>query len=166
MEYKIFKGVLEKQEFENIRNFFFNPKTPWYYQSKMLIKSQNDDRGFFSHVLFHENKIYSEGYSLFEPLINKLNILSLINLRANLNIKSDNRYMSEFHSDYVYKDGLTAIYYLNKCNGYTEFDNKEKTKVYSEPNKIVVFDSSMKHRMVSQTDENRRLVVNINYFPK
>ena len=84
MKHRIFKGVLEKQEFENIRNFFFNPKTPWYYQSKMLIKSQNDDRGFFSHVLFHEDKVFSEGYSLFEPLISKLNYINTKNTDNNI----------------------------------------------------------------------------------
>jgi hypothetical protein len=30
---------------------------------------------------------------------------------------------------------------------------KNKTKIYSEPNKLVVFNCKLKHRMVSQTDE-------------
>ena len=166
MKPKIFKGVLEKEDFEKIKDFFTDVNTAWFYQEKMLIKSTNDDRGFFSHALYHDNQITSDAYSLMAPLLQKLNAGPLINIRANLNIKSDKQYSSEFHNDYTYDEGITAIYYLNKNNGYTEFDDAEKTKVYSEPNKLLVFNCKLKHRMVSQTDVNRRLLININFFPK
>jgi len=166
MEPKIFKGILDKEEFEKINNFFTNINTAWYYQPKMITSSKNDDRGFFSHALFHNNRVTSDCYNLILPLIEKLNAGPLINIRANLNLKLDNQYFSEFHNDYTYDEALTAIYYLNKNNGYTEFEDKDKTKIYSEPNKIAVFNCNLKHRMVSQTDENTRLVININYFPK
>lgn len=166
MELKIFKGVLEKQDFEKINNFFTDINTAWFYQPKMITSSKNEDRGFFSHALFHDSQITSNAYPLIAPLLEKLNAGPLINIRANLNIKSDKQYQSEFHNDYTYDEALTAIYYLNKCNGYTEFDNDEKTKVYSEPNKLAVFNCKLKHRMVSQTDVNRRILININFFPK
>lgn len=166
MELKVFKGALDKESFEKINNFFSNINTAWFYQPKMLTDSKNEDRGFFSHAVFHDNKITSAGYEIVTPLLEKLNAGPLINIRANLNVKSDKQYNSEFHNDYTYDESLTAIYYLNKCNGYTEFDNEGETKVYSEPNKLVVFNCKLKHRMVSQTDANRRLLININYFPK
>ena len=43
-----------------------------------------------------------------------------------------------------------------------EFEKTGK-KVFSEENKIVIFDSSLKHRAVSPTDAFARYVVNINY---
>lgn len=164
MELKILKDVLEEKDFEKISNFFTDVSTAWFYQNKMT-EFQNDDRGFFSHALFRHNEIRSDAYELILPLLKKLNVGPLINIRANLNIRSDKQYQSEFHNDYSYDEAYTAIYYLNKCNGYTEFDNKEKTKVYSEPNKIAIFNCKLKHRMVSQTDVNRRIVININFFP-
>tara|TARA_R100000005_G_C4962947_1_gene178932 strand:+ start:644 stop:1144 length:501 start_codon:yes stop_codon:yes gene_type:complete len=166
MELKIFKGILEKKDFEKINNFFTNINTAWFYQPKMITASKNDDRGFFSHALFNDNQITSDAYKLILPLLEKLNAGPLINIRANLNIKSDKQYQSEFHNDYTYDESLTAIYYLNKCNGYTEFDNMDRTKVYSEPNKLAIFNCKLKHRMVSQTDINRRILININFFPK
>jgi hypothetical protein len=137
MQLKIFKGVLEQEQFKKIKQFFFDINTSWFYQPKMITKSSNDDRGFFSHALFHDSRITSNAFELMSPLLDSIN-----------------------------DESLTGIYYLNKCNGYTEFDNEEKTKVYSEPNKIVIFNCKLKHRMVSQTDENRRLLINLNYFPK
>jgi hypothetical protein len=166
MEPKIFKDVLEKEEFEKIKDFFMDVNTSWFYQSKMIISSKKEDRGFFSHALFHNNRITSDAYNLILPLLEKLNAGPIIGIRANLNIKSDKQYFCDFHTDGNYEEALTAIYYLNKNNGYTEFDDKDKTKVYSEPNKLAVFNCKLKHRMVSQTDENRRLLININYFPK
>ena len=166
MKPQIFKGVLDKKDFEKINNFFTHINTAWFYQPKMITSSSNDDRGFFSHALFHNNQITSDAYSLMAPLLEKLNAGPLINIRANLNIKSDKQYASEFHNDYTYDEALTAIYYLNKNNGYTEFDDEDKTKVYSEPNKVAVFNCKLKHRMMSQTDVNRRILININFFPK
>jgi hypothetical protein len=166
MEPKIFKNVLEKNNFEKINSFFTDVNTAWFYQPKMINVSNNDDRGFFGYALFRDNRITSNAYDLILPLLEKLNVGPIINIRANLNIKSDKQYQSEFHIDYTYDEALTAIYYLNKNNGYTEFDDKEKTKVYSEPNKLAVFNCKLKHRMVSQTDNNRRMVININFFPK
>ena len=166
MKPEIFKGILDKEDFEKIKIFFMDINTAWFYQPKMITKSSNEDRGFFSHALFHDNHITSDAYQIMHPILEKLNAGPLINIRANLNIKSDKQYFSEFHNDYTYDEALTAIYYLNKNNGYTEFDDESKTKVYSEPNKIVVFNCKLKHRMVSQTDVNRRILININFFPK
>jgi hypothetical protein len=166
MEPKVFKGILDKEEFEKIKNFFIDVNTSWFYQPKMIMSSKKEDRGYFNHLLFHNNRITSNAYDLMLPLLEKLNAGPIIGIRANLNIKSDTPYFCDFHTDGNYDEALTAIYYLNKNNGYTEFDDKDKTKVYSEPNKIVVFNCKLKHRMVSQTDENRRLLININYFPR
>jgi len=161
---KVIKNFLKKEDFENIKNYITHPNTPWYYQPKILTYSKKSERGYFSHALFHENKINSEGFETMVPLLKKLKANTLVNIRANLNIKSDEQYTSGFHTDYDYEKCLTAIYYINKCNGYTEFDNIKKTKVYCETNKIVVFDCKIKHRMVSQTDDNRRMVININFI--
>ena len=166
MKVEIFEKVLSEDVFEKIKNFFMDINTVWFYQPKMVYFSNKEDRGFFSHGLFHENRIYSPAYELMFPLLEKLNAISIIQIRANLNIKSENPYESEFHNDYTYDEALTAIYYLNKCNGYTQFDDDKKTKVFSESNKLAVFNCKLKHKTVSQTDENRRLLININYFPK
>jgi hypothetical protein len=46
MKLKIFKGVLEKKDFEKINNFFTDINTAWFYQPKMITASKNDDVNF------------------------------------------------------------------------------------------------------------------------
>jgi hypothetical protein len=43
--------------------------------------------------------------------------------------------------------------------------HKDKTKfIKSEENKVIIFDSNIEHRSVIQTDTDRRLILNLNYF--
>jgi hypothetical protein len=57
---------------------------------------------------------------------------------------------------------MTAIYYLNGNNGYTEFE--DGTKIETVSNRIVIFDGLKKHRGVSQTDTTFRYVINLNFI--
>ena len=54
-----------------------------------------------------------------------------------------------------------ALFSLNTNNGYTEFENGKKIK--SEENSLVIFPGHLKHRSVNQTDENKRINLNINF---
>jgi len=70
------------------------------------------------------------------------------------------------HIDYE-KDGkclpnISAIYYVNTNNGYTEFKNGEI--VNSVQNRLVSFPTHMSHRAMGQTDKDRRIVLNFNYI--
>ena len=59
-------------------------------------------------------------------------------------------------------DSKTAILYLNTNNGYTEFENGQR--VESVANRLVVFDSALKHTGTTCTDQKRRIVLNLNYI--
>ena len=54
-----------------------------------------------------------------------------------------------------------VAYYVNTNNGYTEFEDGQK--VYCKKNSILIFDGSLKHRGVKQTDTKMRIAININY---
>ena len=49
---------------------------------------------------------------------------------------------------------------MNTNDGYTEFENGHR--VESVANRVVIFDSNIKHTGVSCTDEKRRVVINFN----
>ena len=166
MTLEVFKDVLIDSDFKKIKNFYDDLDTPWYFQPEMIPGSDNDDRGFFGHYVFLNNRITSPSYELLLPLLEKLNVGPLINIRTNLVVRSDKPYECVFHNDCVYEQAKTAIFYLTTNNGYTEFNNEEKTKIYCEENKLVLFDCKLQHKMVSQTNSNKRLLVNINFFPK
>ena len=58
---------------------------------------------------------------------------------------------------------LTAIFYINSNDGYTEFE--DGTIVNSIQNRILIFPGNLKHRGASPTDVKSRALLNINYFP-
>ena len=55
------------------------------------------------------------------------------------------------------------MYYINTCNGYTKFEDCE-TVVESIANRCLVFPSQLRHTGTNVTDENKRLIINMNYF--
>ena len=59
----------------------------------------------------------------------------------------------------------TAILYLNTNNGYTKFQQNGLQDVHSVANRLVTFYGGLKHAGASCTDENTRIVLNINYIP-
>jgi len=85
-------------------------------------------------------------------------------LRININSTPRNAPEQTWHTDWVISTpNKTCVIYLNDNNGYTEFKNGKK--ILSVKNTAIVFDSNIEHRGVPATD-NRRLVLNINYFEK
>ena len=69
----------------------------------------------------------------------------------------------------IYKDKLLKIqnylliiFYLNTNNGATEFKSGEG--IDSIKNRLVVFPKNTYHRAVSQTDTDKRIVLNFNYI--
>ena len=61
-----------------------------------------------------------------------------------------------------FKDCKTSIFYLNSNNGYTQFERGDK--IISKENRVVVFDSNLKHCAVDCTDTKYRIVINFNYL--
>ena len=76
-----------------------------------------------------------------------------------------------FHSDLSHdfkEDAVshwtTAIFYINTNNGYTEFENAEK--IESVAIRFIMFPSNIKHRGVTQTDEQTRIMINFNFLKR
>jgi hypothetical protein len=72
-------------------------------------------------------------------------------------------YDCEWHVDRPFQC-KTAILYLNNCNGYTLLKTNPITKIESIENRMLLFDSKIQHKAISQTDSKRRIVINFNYF--
>ena len=51
---------------------------------------------------------------------------------------------------------------MNTNNGHTLLKNKIKIK--AEENKLLIIDTKTPHAAVSQTDKDRRIVINFNYL--
>lgn len=157
------KDFLDNNIFSKLKKEIQSNYFPWFFQTNMT--KENDGENFiFTHTLF-EDKPNSNYLFLFNDLIKKINLKSLIRLRANLSLNLNKRYFSNWHVDQKFECKI-AIFYINNNNGYTEImnDSNDIIKIDCEENKILIFDSYHKHRLVSQTNTQTRIALNFNYY--
>jgi|TARA_R100000005_G_C4985303_1_gene193804 hypothetical protein len=153
---KIIDNFLSDEEFKPIAETFLGEEFPWFYND--AISERGDDRFQFIHGLYKDCTFVSNFAPLMFPILNKLNMFMLKRIKANLITRTEKQLKSVPHIDF--KNIKTAIFYVNTNNGYTQFDNKT---VPSVANRIVIFDSNLKHSSVSQTNTKQRVVINFNY---
>ena len=160
--FKIIDKFLSSEEHLVLKTLMEDNNFPWYYY-KAKVKLKKTEKLFdyqLSHIFYNENKVNSEYFNDLNPIIKKLDPLSLVRIKANLNPISNKLNVSEYHTDQNFKC-KAAIYYLNENNGYTMIGDK---KVESKANRIVLFDADKKHYGTNSTNCNNRMVININYF--
>lgn len=158
---KIIDNFLEKGHFNSIKHLMFSNRFEWYYEEHMV----ENDPGCFSHCFYDFSRIKSNYFENLEPILFKLEVKSLIKIRTNLYISQKEIYESEWHNDFPYENSMTAILYLNSCNGKTVLKLDDEIKeVESIENRMLIFPAKTEHKMISQTDSKRRMVINFNYF--
>ena len=159
MEIKLIDNFLEKNVFNNIKEILTNDKFCWYYQSTVGNKNDYTDF-FFCHFLFENDQQVSPSFSnILMPILGKLNFNYLIRAKINLYTKKDKIMKTAFHKDFNEKHTV-ALYSVNTNNGYTLFKNNQK--IYSKENQLIIFNGSLEHCSVAQTDEKIRINININ----
>ena len=167
LDYKIIDNFLEKEDFYKFQELLFNREnTHWFFVHGQINKSKDDleDFGFFQLCFFNNFSNDFNGYNYFlHKIYEKLKCKALIQSRANLFLKQNEVKKLYFHTDYSYRC-TTAVFYMNTNNGATILDENEKIKIDSIENRMLVFDSQIKHCALIQSDTKRRIVVNINYF--
>jgi len=157
---KIIKNFLPKEDFEKIKVTMTNPFFPWYLNDGVNL--EKDGYIQFTHIFFNNTSyVNSPHFNLVEPILKKLKIKALLRVKANLLHRTEKIIEHGYHTDFNYEN-TTAIFYINTNNGYTKFKNKKICK--SEENKMVYFNSKIEHTGSTCTDENYRVVLNINYF--
>jgi hypothetical protein len=160
-EIKIIKDCLSKEDFTNIKNTLFSDSFAWYLN--LGVNKALDNYSQFTHIFINNYIQNSNLLDNLKPIINVLNPLALIRVKANLLTKTEKIIKHGFHVDQNFKC-TTAIFYVNTNNGYTEFENGKK--IYSEENKLVIFDTFLKHTGTTCTDTNERIVINFNFVEK
>jgi hypothetical protein len=160
-QYEIIDNFLSAFEFKEIETYIMQTNFPWHFNDGVASLEDNENY-FFTHSVFGNNYIYSpETFNRLTPLINKLDIKSLIRIRLNMftNIGKEAESASHVDQTYAHKG---AIFYLNTNNGYTILE--DGTRIESVANRILKFDTSKPHKATFCTDLKRRLNININYF--
>ncbi len=158
---EIINNFLPSDQFSKLEYSLMSPKFPWYYQDRIAYA---DDGGYqFTHPFYHSNYgSTSYHFNIFNDTVQRLGVRELYRIKANLNPKTHSHERSAWHIDLPdIKVGKTAVYYINTCNGWTEFKNGDKVRSVS--NRMVIFDCNLEHAGSTCTNENRRVVVNFNY---
>ena len=155
---QVIDNFLSEGEFKNLRDYISSTSFPWYFG----LVTTDSKIAQFVHT-FYANDAPTSTWPHVAFLREKLNMAALVRIKVNLNPRTETLQVHKdaFHIDYP--DITTAVFYFNTCDGYTLFE--DGPRVNSVENRIVIFDSNMRHTGTSCTNEAGRLVMNINYFP-
>lgn len=170
---KVIDNFLPKEDFIKIKDLLLSTTFPWYHQ-KSKVGEDNDMQ--FTHVMYEANpkwedvearrmtdSIWQKGfYSSIDSLLRKMEINALVRMKANITFKESTIRPFTMHTDVDYCNLTTAVYYINTTNGKTLFENGDE--VLGVENRLVAFPAYMMHTGTSHTDEQMRIVLNINYF--
>ena len=165
---KIYDNFLPESDFNTLQSILMGPEFPWYYQQYVNAPTENSipdlNVFYFSHTFYGYNLPKSNYYPILEPLLNHLNPLAILRLKANLNTRTEKVVQYDFHTDYVVKSApvKTAVFYINTNNGATIFEDGQKAT--SQENRLVTFDHNMKHAGTTCTDQQSRILLNLNYI--
>ena len=156
-----FDNFLPKKIFDPIQITMLGAGFPWFYTDG--INHEGDNLFQFVHVFYSlPEKIISPYHEEMKSVYNALGIKNLIRAKANLNVRTDIHQNTGFHNDFDKSwNCKTAILYINTNNGWTEFENGDK--VESIENRLVMFDSQVKHAGNTSTDQKIRVLINFNY---
>ena len=160
-KYKIIDNVLTEEEFQKIETFLTGANIAWYFQKDIAKKNETTDDFYFTHMFYKDYETRSDKISLLQPILNILNPKALIRIKGNLYPNLGKMIVNGIHTDYPFKHN-GALFYINTNNGHTILE--DGTKIQSKKNRLLLFDSSKKHRSTHCTDQMMRININFNYF--
>ena len=174
MKFEIIDNFLEKEDFENIKKTFFpddlkNPKNfVWYYTKGIVRDPEQGRTGYerddwmYSHAFYSSDDglRYDKHYPIVKPIINKLKVKKLFDVRANILVPTKKHIHHELHTDRNVPHTV-ALFYVTDCNGFTIL--KDTAKVECVKNRMLLFDGSIEHHSVTSTDDPR-CVINTNFI--
>jgi hypothetical protein len=166
--YTVVDDLLPREELTKIRNILLCADFPWYLTTSIDFATGHDEEpddylnNFqFVHAFLLNNTICSEYYfpKLF-PILNIIKPDKLIRIKANLSTVSSERVEHAFHVD---TDAIstTSIFYVNTNDGVTILE--DGTEIKSVANRLLTFDSHIKHKGTTCTNEKVRCLINLNY---
>lgn len=145
----------------------------WYWNSRTASDLQQkplDDNFMFTHLLFHEENNYRSPYlETFFPILYFLNqhiiAKNLFRMKLNLYSNQGKRFTHAKHNDITDNntnkpliDCKITVFNFTTCNGGTIINDKEYK---SNANEALIFDNIIEHQGFTQTDTQRRIILNI-----
>ena len=159
----IIDKVLSPEVFRQIQDYMLGLEYRWYFGAGVADPDDTENYQFIHKI--HEGPYIDNpnDYQVVYPLLEVLQPQSILRIKANLLTRTPKNLVHGLHTDVIAPGALTAVYYLNSNDGYTIFDDGDK--VESIANRIVIFPANIPHSGATCTDEQRRVVINLNYLP-
>ena len=156
---KIIPNYLKYYSFTELKTIVTDKNFRWYFRQSKGEPEQYNNLLYYDHE-FSED-VTPKLKRILATICFQLGAIAV--LRININSTPRNAPEQTWHTDWVIStQSKTCVLYLNDNDGYTEFETGEK--VVSQANTAVIFDTNLKHRGVSATNVDRRLVLNVSYF--
>jgi hypothetical protein len=162
---EIIDNFLKLEKFNELQTLMMSHgEFPWYYNDTIVTVDDDHGEFQFTHIFYQYNLPDSQYYMNLDPITVKLKQNAIIRIKANLLMKTPEIIQFPFHIDidHVESPYTTSVFHVNTNNGHTIF--KDGTKVESVANRMVIFPGNMYHTGTTCTDEQRRVIINFNYF--
>ena len=163
---KVLDNFLAETEFYPMQQMFLSEEFPWFYNPRVVGDEQTNHELYqMCHSFYVQWEWQSQYRNLVAPVLNRLDILQPLRIKANLTFKMDDNYESGWHHDFEAANKIqehnTAIFYLTTTNGPTLFEND---RVDCVANRLVLFHNTDKHTGTYATDAKERVVINFNFI--
>lgn len=166
----VIEDALPPEQFKALADMFFINDFPWFFgpvvNSKEINPNYKDHNFQFSHTFYNFSQVATnlDKWNIIKyALLDFLDPISFIRIKANLLLKTQTFIVHGFHVDTLCPSCLTAIIYLNDNDGFTLFE--DETKIQSKANRMIIFPTFLKHSGSTCINSDRRIILNINYIP-
>jgi hypothetical protein len=169
VSFKVIDNFLEPYFIEKFIKEISSSSIPWFYRPLDVEgTSTKNKNGYFNHTFYNEDEPLSPLYKSFiKEILQKMNASTAMNVTANLCLRDIDCIESAYHVDEPYTNSKTAILYLTTCNAKTILKiNDKEIPVESIKNRLLVFNTNIKHKVIYQTDKHKRYVINFNYYER
>ena len=157
-------NYLEDKDLFALQNTLFSEGFPMYYIPKVAYENDNSLGCYYMiHTMYEYPKGWLSGHKeLIQPLLDKLEVKSLVKIKINYYPRTDKLLLHGLHRDNDF-ECKSALLFVNSNDGYT-YLKKKNMKVESVANRVLHFNSFFDHHSTTCTDQNLRCTINVNYF--
>ena len=166
-EVQIYDNFLSENYLNDLKKLLLHPDGgvaifPYFFGDRKV--SEGDGFAQFTHQFYNGQTINSKFFDDLLPMLDILKPVSLIRIKANLQLKDTEVRMTGMHLDIdnPIENQKTGIFYMNTNNGKTIFEDGEE--IESVENRMIIFPASKRHAGTTHTDTMYRCVINFNYF--
>ncbi len=170
---KIVKDFLPKPLFKQLLSVVESQNVDWHWQPQSVHygpTGSGDNKWMFTKTIKDRQIVSKELMPLFSVFKDFQDEHykgdTILKMKLNLNPNQGTPIEFGLHTDTIppESDIITSVFNFHTCNGYTKIlsPDKPETIVPSIANSIVIFDNPLPHAGVTQTDTDRRIILNMN----